>query len=237
MALIVRDGNGEIKYIRADGDGTFANPYLSISKVVEMPPLTINFPATQTIAGIVSISNFPSVFPVSGTVNIGNLPSNQAVTVGNFPTTQDVTGQVSITNFPATQSVTVGNFPTTQDVTGSIEISGLPPLPQGNNAIGLVEVSNLNATQCDTATPFSPTVTNAASKIVSANANRKGLTIYNPLPESVYIDFFDSVSTSSFQFALPKKGFYEMPTTVIYTGDIWAIAANTGGDIHIRELS
>ncbi|PHJ59594.1 hypothetical protein VF14_08975 [Nostoc linckia z18] len=92
-----------------------------------------NFPATQTVAGIVSVSNFPTSFQISnlpatqtiaGNVSVSNFPTSFQVSnfptsfqVSNFPATQTIAGSVSVSNFPT--SFQVSNFPATQPVSAT----------------------------------------------------------------------------------------------------------------------
>jgi hypothetical protein len=74
------------------------------------------------------------------------------------------------------------------------------------------------------------------SVIVPANSARKGLTIFNSLNQTVYIDINSSVSTTNYQFPIPAGGFYELPTNKIYTGAFHGILASGTGSIEIREF-
>lgn len=100
-----------------------------------------NWPASQNINGVVSISGEVEVkndtgnpLEISGTVDVGNFPATQTVDgtvdVGNFPATQTVDGTVDVGNFPATQTVDgtvdIGNFPATQPISGSVSVSNFP---------------------------------------------------------------------------------------------------------------
>jgi hypothetical protein len=104
-------------------DGVIAGGALTVGGSVAIN----NLPATQTVAGSVSISGTPSVaLAGSPTVNLA----------GGLPAGSNAIGSVSVSNFPATQAVS-----------GSVSVSALPALPAGANAIGSVSVSNFPATQ------------------------------------------------------------------------------------------
>lgn len=93
----------------------------------------------------------------------------------------------------------------------------------------------LSQTPASSANPLSNSLSNTASKIANANPDRKGMSIYNPLSVTVYIDGRDTVTTSSYMFPLPSKLYYEMPAP-IYTGEIWAVLPSGTGSINVREL-
>lgn len=78
-------------------------------------------------------------------------------------------------------------------------------------------------------------LTTTASKIASSNPDRKGMTIYNPLAVTVFIDSTNAVSTFTYMFPLAAKAYYEMPAP-IYTGDLWAVCASGSGSLSVREL-
>lgn len=77
-------------------------------------------------------------------------------------------------------------------------------------------------------------LTNAAAKMLSTNSTRKGLTIFNPLDEELYIDGHDSVTTNSYMVIIAPGKYYEVPYG--YTGEIWGVLAGGNGSVQIREF-
>ena len=77
-----------------------------------------------------------------------------------------------------------------------------------------------------------------ASILVAANANRKGLTIYNNLMTTVFIDTIATVSSTAYMIALPAGAYYEMPASdCLYTGALSAILPTGTGSILVREFT
>jgi len=73
-----------------------------------------------------------------------------------------------------------------------------------------------------------------ATQILAANSNRKGLTVYNPLSSTVYLDGTNAVSTSSYLIPLPPNYYYEFPYN--YQGALWGILASGAGSVQVREF-
>lgn len=105
------------------------------------------------------------------------------------------------------------------------------PLNNPNSNITVTDPSS------DTATRISGATSTTAAQLIPANANRKGLTIYNPTSITVYIDTVASPTSTQHQFYLSSKGFYEMPDNKIYTGAFFAIAASGTPTLEIREFT
>jgi hypothetical protein len=157
-----------------------------------------NFPATQVVSGDVNVSNLPAIQPVSGAVTVSNLPSTQqiagSVSVSNLPSTQPISGSVSVSNLPATQQIagTVGvnNFPSTQQVGGTVK--------RDWSAVGEGIRTN-------------PTVSNASSIVLAANANRSGVMITNTATGTVFLTFGGASSTTNYSIALSAGAYLELP--------------------------
>lgn len=87
------------------------------------------------------------------------------------------------------------------------------------------------------ATTVSNSLSATSSVLVSANANRKGLTIFNSLSTTVYIDSDGSVSASAYMLAIPPGGYFEMPASdALYTGELSAILTSGTGSVQVREF-
>jgi hypothetical protein len=81
----------------------------------------INYPASQTINGEVSVSSLPAI-------EITNTGFN----VNNFPEVQTIDGSVSVSSLPAIEITNTGfnvnNFPEVQTIDGSVSVSSLPAI-------------------------------------------------------------------------------------------------------------
>jgi len=123
---------GAITYATLGQSTMAASMPVAIASNQSTFPVTVTFPATQTVTGTVA-TTFPATQTVTGAVTT------------TFPATQTVTGTVSISAFPATQTVTYGTlgqttmassipvvlasnqsagaFPATQTVTGAVTVT------------------------------------------------------------------------------------------------------------------
>jgi hypothetical protein len=79
-------------------------------------------------------------------------------------------------------------------------------------------------------------LSSTASVIVPANANRKGLTIFNSLNQAIYVDVIASVATTNYMLVIPAGAFYELPANKIYTGAFHGLVASGTGSVEIREF-
>jgi hypothetical protein len=77
------------------------------------------------------------------------------------------------------------------------------------------------------------TISSTGQSICAANADRKGLSIFNTSGITVYVDVLGSITTSNYMVAIPGGGYFEFPIT--YTGLITAIAASAA-TLTVREF-
>jgi hypothetical protein len=101
-----------------------------------------------------------------------------------------------------------------------------------NNSLNITIPSTVVTTT--TATPITNSLSTTKTTI-PLNISRKGLTIFNPLSSTVYVDFGTDVTASDYMFKLDSGAYYEMPQP-IYTGAISMILASGTGSVEIREL-
>ncbi len=88
----------------------------------------------------------------------------------------------------------------------------------------------------NTGTLSEPAMSTNAASIITANSNRKGLTIFNSGNNSVFVGYANTVSASSYAFELPSKAYYEMPASPLYTGGIWGITASGASQLEVVEF-
>lgn len=75
-----------------------------------------------------------------------------------------------------------------------------------------------------------------ATKVLSANSERKGGAFFNNATSIVYLSFANTVSASLFTTRLTGFSYFEIPER--YTGDVWAIRPTGGAnDLLITEYS
>lgn len=75
----------------------------------------------------------------------------------------------------------------------------------------------------------------SAKKIVSANSDRKGLTIYNPdLKNSVYIDLNNTVTSATAAFIIPPGQVYV--ADVLWTAEVWGITKTGSITVVVRDF-
>lgn len=75
-------------------------------------------------------------------------------------------------------------------------------------------------------------------EILSQNAGRRGLTIFNAHSHTVYIDTVSHNNTSTFMLALASGAYYEMPSPALHNA-LYAIASlgSGSGKLLIREIN
>lgn len=86
-----------------------------------------------------------------------------------------------------------------------------------------------------TSTPSTVAASTSIQTIISANSNRKGLTIWNDSTANLFIDFDSAASASDFAVKISAGGYYEMPFD--YTGVISGIWSAANGNALVREFS
>jgi hypothetical protein len=91
-------------------------------------------------------------------------------------------------------------------------------------------------------TASSSSITSAASSassvsLLASNASRKGATFFNDSTSVLYLKMGATASTTSYTVQIPSNGYYEIPTTAVYTGAIDGIWSSANGNARITELS
>jgi len=84
----------------------------------------------------------------------------------------------------------------------------------------------------ETASNIASSATNVT--LLSANANRRSLSIFNDSTAVLYIKFGATASTSSYKLQIAAGGYYEMPQPA-YPGQIDGIWASANGNARISE--
>ncbi len=70
--------------------------------------------------------------------------------------------------------------------------------------------------------------------IATANASRRGLTVFNEAPAAMYLLLGPTVSTTNYTILVAASGYYEVPYG--YTGPVTALWAAAGGNARITEF-
>jgi hypothetical protein len=136
----------------------------------------------------------------------------------------------------------------------SVDVSALAVEDGGNLEAAATSLSNIETALADlalesggnldtlvasvanpsTATVTTVTMTGATDSLVSANASRKGLYVFNNAAKDVYVKLGTSASAISFTVKLADQQYFELPSPV-YTGAVTAFAT-VGGDVLVTEV-
>lgn len=128
--------------------------------------------------------------------------------------------------------------------------------PAGNTTVAYVDVSGVPV-QVATATPLPVTatitvaseVTAATSTVASVNSSGTNVTVlaasaarlgaffFNDSTAVLYLKLGATATTSSYTVQIPAGGFYELPSTPIYTGIIDGIWASANGAVRVTSLA
>ncbi|MBW4619314.1 MAG: hypothetical protein KME17_08140 [Cyanosarcina radialis HA8281-LM2] len=95
--------------------------------------------------------------------------------------------------------------------------------------------SGYDADAVTTSTKTTAAVGTAALKILSANPNRKGFTIFNNSGRTVFFDYDNTVTNTDFAFSMTNNSLYV--DDLKWRGDVWAIATAANSNIRVRELA
>lgn len=78
----------------------------------------------------------------------------------------------------------------------------------------------------------------ADTTLLASNANRIKATFYNDSTSTLYLKFGTGATTTSFTVKLGPEGYFELPTDVVYTGQINGIwSSDSTGAVRITELT
>ena len=74
--------------------------------------------------------------------------------------------------------------------------------------------------------------------LLASTAGRKGAYFFNDSDQALYLKLGATASATSFTVKVAAAGFYELPTSPVYTGAVDGIwAANSTGAVRITELT
>lgn len=103
------------------------------------------------------------------------------------------------------------------------------------NPDGSIDVNVLGSGSSSTATVTSVASSASNVTLLSANAARLGVSIYNDSTQVLYIKLGTTASSTSFTVQLTSNGVYEVPFN--YTGRIDGIWVSANGNARITELT
>ena len=114
-------------------------------------------------------------------------------------------------------------------VAGIVTTQGNSTVIQGTSPWVIVGNSTVVPLRASTCARSSVTQSSTSVTLISANAARLGLTIYNRPTQSaeLFVKFGPTASTSDFDVSIPSSGYYELPDP-IYTGRIDGVWHSTG---------
>jgi hypothetical protein len=120
------------------------------------------------------------------------------------------------------------------------------PLPVGTNSIGTVQPGNTPNTTpwlVNQQTATVGTITSVAgaatsTTLLASNVNRKGAHLYNESTAILYLGLTASaVSLTSYTVQVAAQGYFELPNTRLYTGQLTGIWAAANGNVRVTELT
>ena len=191
------------------------------SQAVTFPAVSIsNLPATQTIAGSVTLG--------AGTAQIGSVTASISGTVPVSGTFFQGTQPVSLTTLPALVAGTAQIGSVTASISNSVTIASLP-------AISGTVTANTFALQGTAVTTSNFTSTTASTVLANYNATREVLTIFNEGAGNLHICVGATCTTIAYQVRLSAGDYYEVPnhqTTITHS----AVFA-TAGTARVTEVS
>ena len=77
----------------------------------------------------------------------------------------------------------------------------------------------------------------AVNILVNANSNRRGLSIFNSLAGTLFIDTSNTLTATNYMVAIPSGGYFELPASdSIYTGALHGILSSGSGSVLVREF-
>lgn len=113
--------------------------------------------------------------------------------------------------------------------------AGTWTMQPGNTANTTPWLVNLPTSATGTLTSVAAAVAN--TQLLASNASRKGMYVFNDSSAIMYLAFNATASTTSYTVQVPANGFFEMPTSPIYTGQINAVWSAAVGNARITEMS
>jgi hypothetical protein len=106
------------------------------------------------------------------------------------------------------------------------------------SAAGLASVDNSAFYKSATGTLTSiASTTTPSTQLLAANANRKGMYVFNASTAILFLSFNATATNASYTVQIPANSFFEMPATPVYTGIIAGVWAAANGSALITEMS
>jgi len=113
-------------------------------------------------------------------------------------------------------------------------ITGIPFAVEGISDDGSINVNITGALLPITSTLANVTMTGSSVTLQAANADRKGLYIFNDSGGTIQVKLGTTASATSFTVEMVNQAYYELPQPV-YTGVVTALGAS--GDVRVTEVS
>lgn len=214
--------SGSVSVLNQGGAGSnvnVTNAFIPVTQQGSWGASVSNFPAIQAVSGSVSVLDFPATQTVAGSVSVSG-----QVNVGNFPTNQVVSGSVSVLGGTINQGnapwsvdaiqqgnwgASVSNFPATQIVAGSVSVLGGTVIANQGGALWTVNASQsgnwgasitntpLAVTESGTWTVGSYQVGNYGASISNLPANQTISGSVQLLPSSADVGYVGTWATGS----------------------------------------
>lgn len=187
-------------------------------------PLATATPTVTTTTGVIATTSLYNLSPLLGLQYVRVRAT--AFTSG----TANVTIQPSAQFYGYNVNAIVTSAPTT-----AVSQSGTWTVQPGNtaNTTPWLVAEQKSATAAIT----SVTAAVASTTVLAANANRKGMMLYNDSTAILYLAFAATASTTSYTLQVAAGGYYEMPIKPVYTGLLTGIWSAANGSVRVTELS
>jgi len=165
------------------------------------------------------------------------IASNQStlnVTVATaLPTGSNTIGAVTQASGPWTDNlIQVGGSSITL---GQKASAASLPVVLASDQGAITVSSGVNTSATATLSNVSASATSVV--LLSSNSNRKGATIFNDSTVNAYVKFGTTASTSSFTIKMGPAGYFELPETAVYTGEMDVISDSATGTLRVTELT
>jgi hypothetical protein len=150
-----------------------------------------------------------------------------------FPVTQPISGTVAVSNFPATQPVSGTFWQATQPISGAVTAN---VGTTGGLALDATVAAMKALLAGDTGAITSVASSITSVSLAAANANRKGMILYNDSASMAYVAFASSATTALYTVKMAPRGYFEMGLP-IYRGAMSVIWDTADGSMKATEIT
>lgn len=206
-------------------------------------------PVVLTAAQLTTLTPLTSVAVTQATA--ANLNAT-VVGTGTFAVQAAQSGAYNITNITGTVSLPTGAATSANQTNGTqqakitdgtnlatIKAASTASVTTDTSLVVAISPNSNTVRQAGTATSAITSVSGSVTtvQLLASNAARKGAAFYNDSASVLYLKLGVTASTTSYTVQLVAGAYYELPTTIVYTGEIDGIWTSAVGAVRITELS